>query len=387
MRLLSISVNYPHTDGFSYQENLLPLYQKKCGFETFILASEYSYNNQGKIVSFGHKEYVDGNGIKVKRIKIKAGKKLSYRFKRFEGFYQNIEQIEPDIIFCHLFQFLDVKMLIKYKKKHPTCKIYMDSHADYYNSASSWLSKNILHKIIWRHYAKKINPYVEMFYGVTPARVNFLKDIYKIPANKVELLPLGADDEEVDKALQKDVCVKKRAEYGLSEDDFIIVTGGKIDYNKPQTLLLMKAVNALKEENLKLLVFGSVAEEYKEDFEKQLSDKVRYIGWKTSAEIYKEFAVADIIAFPGLHSVLWEQAVGMGKPCIFRKIEGFEHIDLGGNCVFFETDNVGNYQKTLRYAIEHIQEMKMVATEKGRKEFSYMEIAKKSIKLSKDQNE
>ena len=38
MRLLSISVNYPHTDGFSYQENLLPLYQKKCGFETFILA-------------------------------------------------------------------------------------------------------------------------------------------------------------------------------------------------------------------------------------------------------------------------------------------------------------------------------------------------------------
>ena len=31
-----------------------------------------------------------------------------------------------------------------------------------------------------------------------------------------------------------------------------------------------------------------------------------------------------------------EKAVGKGKPCVFKRISGFEHIDIGGNCLFFE---------------------------------------------------
>ena len=379
MKLLSISVNYPHTDGFSYQENLLPLYQQKCGYEVCILASEYCYNGNGVIGIFPKNEYIDNNGIHIKRLKIKKGRGLTYRFKRFEGFYQSLEEIKPDIIFCHLFQFCDVKKLITYKKEHKECRIFVDSHADFNNSASSWLSKNILHKIIWRHYAKKICPYVEKFYGVTPARVDFLRDIYKLPSNKIELLPLGADDDAVEKALKEEVCLQKRLEYGLSDDDFVIVSGGKIDYNKPQTLLLMKAVNHHTDLKVKLLVFGSVAEEYKEEFTKQLSDRVHYIGWKKAEDIYSEFAIADLIAFPGLHSVLWEQAVGMGKPCIFRNIQGFHHIDLGGNCLFFEEDSVESYNKTISDAIASIEDMKSVARKKGKEEFSYMQIAQRSI--------
>lgn len=383
MKLLSISVNYPHTDGFSYQENLLPKYQKKCGYDVYILASQYAYDEKGNIAKVEASEYIDTQGAFVRRLPIKGGKKLDGKLKKFKGFYQAIKEIQPDVIFCHLFQFCDVLKIIRYKKANKNVKVYMDNHADFYNSASSWLSKNILHKIIWKYYAKKMEPYVEKFYGVTPARVDFLHEVYKLPMSKIELLPLGADDEAVEKANDPLIIEKKYTEYGLKSEDFIIVTGGKIDHNKPQTLLLMKAVNECNIENIKLLVFGSVAEEYKTEFDKQLSDRVQYIGWRKSEEIYKDFAVADLVAFPGLHSVLWEQAVGMGKPCIFRDIEGFHHIDLGGNCLFFKEDSIESYQETIAQAMTQWVEMKQVAEEKGRKEFSYFEIAKRSIKDTK----
>ena len=45
-----------------------------------------------------------------------------------------------------------------------------------------------------------------------------------------------------------------------------------------------------------MLVFGSVVPELKEEFEAQLSEKVKYIGWKKSSDIYSELSVADIVA-------------------------------------------------------------------------------------------
>ena len=203
--------------------------------------------------------------------------------------------------------------------------------------------------------------------------------MYKLPESKVELLVMGADDDVIGKALEPCVRESKRAEYGLNDDDIVIMTGGKIDSNKPQTVLLMKAVNGIDDPKVKLLVFGTVSNELKASFDEQLSDKVKFIGWKKSNEIYNEFAAADLIAFPGLHSVLWEQAVGMGKPCIFRRIEGFTHIDLGGNCMYFEEHTEESYREVIKKAISNIDTLKTESQNKGPDFFSYDKIAKRSI--------
>lgn len=174
---------------------------------------------------------------------------------------------------------------------------------------------------------------------------------------------------------------EKRQEYQLSNDEIVILAGGKIDQNKTQVLTLMQSVNQMKNEKIKLLVFGSVSAELKEEFDKQLSESVKYIGWKQSREIYSEFAGADIIAFPGLHSVLWEQAVGMGKPCVFKKIEGFTHVDIEGNCMYFEEESVQSYRQTLDIVCSKLSQMEMIAKQKGIKRFSYENIAKKSLEV------
>ena len=79
------------------------------------------------------------------------------------------------MIFIHGVQFANVSIILKYKKKYPSVRILCDNHADWINSARNLLSKKILHGIIWRYYANKIEPYVTRFYGVTPLRCEFFE--------------------------------------------------------------------------------------------------------------------------------------------------------------------------------------------------------------------
>ena len=379
-KIVHIILCGPVTDGWLYQDNLLPKYHKDLGYDVTVITSELTQDNDGRIVRSTKTRYMNEYGVKLIRIKEKTNNP-DRKLKRFPELYSCLEFEEPDTLFVHGLQFLDVDKITKYLKRHNKVKVFVDNHGDFNNSAQNFLSKNILHAVVWKRCAHKLLPYTEKFYGVLPARVSFLKDVYKLPADKCELLLMGADDDEVEKALQPSVRREKRKEYGISDDDILILAGGKIDHNKPQILLLMKAVNEIADKHICLLVFGSVSSELQAEFENQLSNYVKHIGWKTSNEIYSEFAAADLVAFPGLHSVLWEQAVGMGKPCIFRKMQGFTHIDLGGNCMFFEEDTEEEYKRVIKKAIEQKENMKSVAEESGKDVFSYKNIAKRAIEL------
>lgn len=380
MNIVHVILLGAYTDGFSYQENLLPKYHKKAGHNVSIIASPVVINNSGQQVVYeGPARYTDSNGIEVIRLPFKRPERLSAFFRRYKGLEKALAELCPEVLFIHSCQFLEIKAVARYVKKHPGVSVYVDNHADFNNSARRFLSRKILHGMIWKRCAKSIEPYTKKFYGVVPARVDFLQEAYGIPAKKCALLVMGADDDEVEKALTPGVRERRRTEFGIEDGDLAVVTGGKIDSNKPQVIALMKAVNRLPDNRVKLLVFGSVAPELRKSFDKQCSARVKHIGWQSAESIYEIFAAADLAAFPGLHSVLWEQAAGMGKPCLFKRVKGFEHIDLGGNCLFFENDSEEEYMRVLLLAAECLETLRRAAEQKGRKAFSYREIARKAI--------
>ena len=379
MKILHLMLGCFYIDNYSYQENYLPKYHKAQGNEVEIVASLVTFDKNGKATLLPKaSKYINEYGIPVTRLDYRTGR-LSKRLRRYVGLKEELERIKPELIFIHGVQFTDIGVVAKYCKAHSDVKVFADSHSDFSNSATNWTSKHILHRIIWRRCAKKINPFVTKFYGVLPARVDFLIKEYKLPKEKVELLVMGADDERVAEASASEVRQEIREKYGLAEDDFVIMTGGKIDRNKTQVLLLMEAVNKMAAPNIKLLVFGSVVPELQEVFNSHLSSSVISIGWRKSERIYDEFAAADLIAFPGLHSVLWEQAVGMGKPCVFRKMDGFTHIDVGGNCAFFKEDTAESYIQVLMETIQNADTMQKIAKEKGKPYFSYKKIAERAL--------
>lgn len=383
MKILHLMLACFYIDNYSYQENYLSKYHKEQGHDVEIIASLFTFdkNGNGKWLEHGSK-YINEYGIPVTRLDY-SKQFASKRLRKYIGLEKELERISPDLIFIHGLQFQDIKIIAKYCKKNPGVKVYVDNHSDYSNSATNWLSKNILHKIIWKKCAHCINPYVKKFYGVLPARVEFLVDLYKLPREKVELLVMGADDELVEKANNMENKKKVRKNYGISTDDFLIVTGGKIDKWKTQTLLLMEAVKNINNPKIKLLVFGSITPELSEKVKKLVDGEIiKYVGWINSKDSYKYFSTADLVVFPGRHSVFWEQVVAQGIPMVVKYWEGTTHVDLGGNVRFLYKDSVEEIQKMLNNIIEDKEkyyEMVSVAKEKGMKKFSYNNIAKRSI--------
>lgn len=382
MKIVHICLCGPVTDGFNYQENLISKYHVKLGYDVVLFASQWMWNNKGFLFMTNHTNYINEDGVHIIRLPIKFGN-INNKFKIYCGLYHAIERECPDILFVHGIQFLDIFQIARYAKKNPNVKIYIDNHADFSNSATGWLSRNILHKILWRICAKKIEPYVTKFYGVLPARVDFLIDLYHIPKEKCELLVMGADDELVEKTSHKFEQMRFRMKCGIDDNDFLIVTGGKIDAWKTQTLLLMEAVRNIKNSKVKLIIFGSIADNMRNKFNSLLkSDKIQYIGWLNSEESYLVFAASDLAIFPGRHSVYWEQAVGEGIPLIVKDWPGTHHIDLGGNVRFLTQDSPEEIKLIIEFLISHpkvYQTMKQISQNKGKSYFSYKEIAKRSI--------
>ena len=385
MKILHVCLNGPFTDGWNYQENLITKYHKKLGHEVIVVTSQWIWNPKGELEICLKPDYINGDGVRIIRLQMKGKNDFDKKFRRYKDVYKVISSLKPNLIFIHGCQFLDIKYIAKYAKLHPNVKVYVDNHADFSNSARTFLSKNFLHKVIWRYCAHLIEPYTTKFYGVLPARVDFLKDVYKIPEEKVELLVMGADDEKVSEARNPDVIKEIREKYNIKPEDFLIMTGGKIDNAKKQTLLLMEAVKRIQNENVRLIVFGSVINELKEKVNKLLDgDRIQYIGWINSEDCYKYFAAADLVVFPGRHSVFWEQVVGLGIPIIVKYWEGTTHIDLGGNCKFLYNDSVDEIYKLLINIIndkDEFSKMKGIAESKGMKYFSYKNISSRAIEV------
>lgn len=260
-------------------------------------------------------------------------------------------------------------------------RIVFDNHSDYVNSLHK-SSSRFLHKVVYRHtLIPQLVKIGEWFYGVTPSRCTFLHEVYGIPKSKIKLLIMGADDEKMmldqREILRRDV----RLRYGIKEDDFLVVTGGKIDKLK-NIHVLAHAVNSLKREDVKLLVFGKINKNVQRLFDAEATSNVITIGWVDSDKVYELFYAADLIVFPGLHSVLWEQAAASKTPCAFSKMEGFEHVNVNDNCILMTGKDAGYYQEMLSRLLDNREEyfkLKNNSNSPATEQFYYSRIAQQVL--------
>ena len=154
MKIVHICLCGAMTDGFNYQENVITKYHKKMGYDVTIIASQWIWDSAGKLQKLEKTDYINENGVKVIRLPIRHGN-VNNRLKIYLGLYRTVEKEQPDILFIHDCQFLDIRKMAIYARRHPNVKVYVDNHVDYSNGAHGWLSKNLLHRGLWRLCAKK----------------------------------------------------------------------------------------------------------------------------------------------------------------------------------------------------------------------------------------
>lgn len=383
MKIVHICLAARYVEGFGYQENIIPQIHKDMGHEVLILTSEYEFDNSYNRKKRESNDYINNYGIRVKSLK--KSKRYGYisRFNDYDGIKLELEKFSPDIIFVHGGQFLALKDVISYCKKNKKIKLYIDQHADYYNtSIENWKSR-IVQKNIYGRYMRKAVKYAAKFWGVTPWRCQYLHEVYGIPLEKIELLIMGGDDRKIDFYNQEEIRKRIREQLDLKENDFVIISGGKINRAK-NIHRLMEAVSRIREKKIRLVVFGQPLEDIKKEFLSLSEDSnIKYIQWINSDDVYDYFLSADLAVFPGTHSVLWEQACACGIPTVFKDWKGMHHVDAGGNCVFLDNDSVECIKNTILdiyFDKEKYLKLKKKAID-NLKVFSYVDIAKRAIEF------
>lgn len=146
----------------------------------------------------------------------------------------------------------------------------------------------------------------------------------KFPAINIVKIPgIGIHTEEFKNRL---VDIKeKRAEFGISKDDFIFMSVGQISKRKNHEVII-KALSLIEDKKVKYLIigFGELENQLKDLVKKlNLEDRVIFGGYRK--DIKELLHIANGFAFPsrqeGLPVALME-AMSVGQPVICSRIRG-----------------------------------------------------------------
>lgn len=385
LKIVHMCFAAPYNQGWTYQENMLPAYHCRAGHGVTVLAMPFQIDEEtGRFGPYSPGVHTDESGVQVIRARLLWGgpKRRWSRFHLYRGIYRDLSRIEPDVVFIHGLQFMNLQSVSRYCRSHPNTRVFVDNHADFHNSAHGILSRKLVHGVLWRLGLQSVHKYVTRYWGITEESCDFLSELYGIPRHMVELLPLGAGVDVQDDDVRAEVRARVRQRLGVGPSEVLMITGGKIDSRK-RVHEIMRAVHEMGRQELKLLVFGSVLPDIRATFDTLVEEpSVTYVGWTDASTITEYLIAADLAVFPGGQSVLWMHAVVCGVPCIFRRWPKGSPVDIGGNCVFLETAEYGELLSTLEGILSNraiFERMCDAALSPERWKYSYANIAARAI--------
>lgn len=335
-----------YIDNFGYQENMLPKQNKLDGHDVLIVASTETFID-GKLGYVSPKNYVNEDGIPVIRLPYKKifTDFISSKIRCYKGVYELLEQEVPDVIMFHDTCAWELLNIVKYKSNHMHVKLFADSHTDQNNSATNFISKNILHRLIYRPITRKASRYLEKLLCISLETLDFMHEFYGIPKDKLEFYPLGGylpDDQ---------LYLKNRAEIrqslNLSPDDMLFLHSGKLDKQK-RTAELLAAFFEVRSPKFKLAILGSIPEnEIKALMSMIQKDaRVSFLGWKSPEELTAYLCAADMYLQPGSQSATMQNALCCRCAVMLYPYRSHEPY-LNGNGFFVKTvdDMVSCFEK------------------------------------------
>lgn len=322
MKIFNICIGC-YTEGWGYQENVLPEYENKAGYDTIVFSSRNHYpayledTEKRTIIERGcHYSF---NGVRI------------YRYNTYihttglvfisTHLLRTLLKEKPEIVFHHGTHMSLLKCAL-YKLFHRKTVIFVDSHVDYINQSPNRLWNYITRKCLLRVVCKITSPFIEKFYGVSPGRCDYLKEVYHIKASKVSLLPIGGDVDLVNKIDDTGF----RTENKIDDSSFILCMGGKLDKTKGAPILI-RAYQRLRTNcsNLLLVLFGKITDDETEDLVNKDSSIIN-VGWCNREKTIMILKQAQIAIWPIHHTTLIEDAVSCATPVITRNTGNTSHL-------------------------------------------------------------
>ncbi|MBS1777384.1 MAG: glycosyltransferase family 4 protein [Bacteroidetes bacterium] len=384
MRFVHIE-DFVHPDA-GYQLNLLGRLQVKQGHEVIIVTAELTHVPDYLVSFFGRdhieekdEQYYKATGVRILRYPTYNWYSSRAIFK--QGLKNFLKSLKPDVLFIHgENSFTGMQLLWSYKKmKLP---YVLDSHM------LEMASQNQFRGFFRKFFRKFITPII-IKNNIPLIRVvdsDFVEKYFNIPIERTHLLSFGTDTD----LFKPDEEAKKiyRSEFGISEDDFVVLYAGKLDNQKGGQFLADALKNKLQPKNaknIKVLVVGNASKNvYGQNVEKTLSQSENTI-LRFPTQIYskleKFYKIADVAIFPKQCSMSYFEVQSCGVPVVLEENEiNIQRASNKKGLIFKQADKNDFRSKILEFtymSASEIGEYKKNARANILENYDYVPIAQK----------
>lgn len=308
MRIAHLCLSNYYSEGHLYQENELVRQHRDDGHHVLVIASTEIIAASGQ-PTYTAPGISEDDGIRLVRLAYRGLPHIIARKLRIHrGVYDSLSEFRPDVIMFHGCAGWEVRTAARYVRDFPEAKLYLDSHTDWQHSATTVLSREILHKIYYRRVLRSALPQVEKILCVSTEVMDFARQIYAVPDSLLEFYPLGGrpipDDEYHERRN------RVRAGLGLEEGHVLMVQAGKQTLRK-RLVASLKALRRVDNPDLRLVVAGVLHEDIRGEVEELIAadSRATSVGWKSSEELTDLLCAADIYLQPGTQSVTMQHSL------------------------------------------------------------------------------
>jgi glycosyltransferase involved in cell wall biosynthesis len=186
-------------------------------------------------------------------------------------------------------------------------------------------------------YNRRTNRTPPLFLPVSRGVERELRQYYDIGDAPVKIIPNAADT-GVFKPLAQSERIQWRKANGLGEQDLLLVFVGG-EWKRKGLDFAIRALQLIRDEKVKLLVFGRDAEQAKFEnlaAECGVSQRVFFVGFRR--DVAEAMGASDIFVFPSWYeafSLATIEAAACGLPIVATKINGTEDFIVPGETGFF----------------------------------------------------
>jgi glycosyltransferase involved in cell wall biosynthesis len=224
-----------------------------------------------------------------------------------------------DLLHCHSpIGSVIARLAARKARKHGTKVIYTAHGFHFYKGAPkrNWIIFYPIEKICSR--------WTDVLITINKEDFEFAQKHMR--AGVVKYIPgVGVDTKQF--RLDKFDKVEKRAKFGISEDDMVILSVGELNQNKNQEVII-RAMGKLNNPKLHYFIAGKgVKEQYLVLLAEELGVNLHLLGYRT--DVVELLNAADIFALPSFReglSVALMEAMAAGLPCVASDIRGNQDL-------------------------------------------------------------
>lgn len=378
MKIVHFCLSNFFVDRVLYQENEIVRAHVEQGHTVLVVASTETLDAEGKIVYVRPGSYDAFEGARIIRLPYRRWIPhiLAKKVRSYPSVKKILRGFAPDVIVFHGSSSWELLTVSKYVKGKPAVEFYIDSHADFVNSASSRLSRFFLHSIFYGVILRKAMQVSGPLLCVAHSVAEFAEKVYRIPRERIELFPLGGRIPSPNE--YRAMRSEARSALSLSDDDVLIVQSGKLNSNK-KLILSLKEIIGVKREDLCFVVAGVIQDDIKAEVEELLaeSDTVKYIGWQSPESLTKVLCGADIYLQPGTQSVTMQHSLCCSCAVMIDDIPGHQFYLRNTGWAISENLTISDILSGL--SKEQLEQKKRSALEFSRSYLDYRVLARRVL--------